>query len=41
MQSLKESRGNLTLAASLLGIDRKVLRELMQKLDLNKEDFKV
>jgi DNA-binding NtrC family response regulator len=40
-QALKDSRANLTLAATILGIDRKVLREIMERLNLKKEDFKV
>ena len=40
-RALKDSRANLTLAATILGIDRKVLREIMERLNLKKEDFKV
>lgn len=39
-RTLKNSDGNLTLAASILGIDRKVLREIMERLGIKKEDFK-
>lgn len=38
--TLKSSEGNLSLAAGALGVDRKVLRELMVKLHMNKEDYK-
>ena len=38
--ALSEAKGNLTLAASILGIDRKVLRELMERLDISKESYK-
>ena len=40
-RALKDSGANLTLAATILGIDRKVLREIMERLGLKKEDFKV
>jgi DNA-binding NtrC family response regulator len=30
----------LTLAATILGIDRKVLREIMERLGIKKENFK-
>jgi DNA-binding NtrC family response regulator len=39
-QALKDSNANLTLASSMLGVDRKVLRELMLKLNIDKADFK-
>ena len=39
-RALRDSNANLTLAASILGIDRKVLREIMERLGLKKEDFK-
>lgn len=39
-RALKDSGANLTLAATILGIDRKVLREIMERLGLKKEDFK-
>ena len=39
--ALKESKANLTLAATILGIDRKVLREIMERLGIKKENFKV
>jgi DNA-binding NtrC family response regulator len=39
--ALSKARGNLTLAASFLGIDRKVLRDIMERLGIRKEDFKV
>jgi transcriptional regulator with PAS, ATPase and Fis domain len=38
--ALKDANANLTLAATILGIDRKVLREIMERLNLKKEDFK-
>lgn len=38
--ALRDSGANLTLAATILGIDRKVLRETMERLGLKKEDFK-
>ncbi len=39
-RALKDSNANLTLAATILGIDRKVLREIMERLEMKKEDFK-
>lgn len=39
-QALKSSNANLTLAATMLGIDRKVLREIMERLGIKKEAFK-
>lgn len=39
-KALKDSNANLSLAATILGIDRKVLREIMERLGLKKEDFK-
>ncbi|MCQ2097112.1 MAG: sigma-54 dependent transcriptional regulator [Fibrobacter sp.] len=39
-RALRDSNANLTLAASILGIDRKVLREIMERLGMKKEDFK-
>ena len=39
-RALKDSGANLTLAATILGIDRKVLREIMERIGLKKEDFK-
>jgi len=38
--ALGKARGNLTLAASFLGIDRKVLRDIMERLGIRKEEFK-
>ena len=38
--ALSKARGNLTLAASFLGIDRKVLRDIMERLGIRKEEFK-
>ncbi|MBR5694576.1 MAG: sigma-54-dependent Fis family transcriptional regulator [Fibrobacter sp.] len=38
--ALRDSGANLTLAATILGIDRKVLREIMERLGIKKEDFK-
>jgi transcriptional regulator with PAS, ATPase and Fis domain len=38
--ALRDTSGNLTLAATILGIDRKVLREIMERLGIKKEDFK-
>ena len=40
-RALKDTNANLTLASTILGIDRKVLREIMERLGLKKEDFKV
>jgi DNA-binding NtrC family response regulator len=40
-RTLKDTNANLTLASTILGIDRKVLREIMERLGLKKEDFKV
>lgn len=39
-RALKDSGANLTLAATILGIDRKVLREIMERLGIKKENFK-
>ena len=39
-RALKDTKANLTLAATILGIDRKVLREIMERLGMKKEDFK-
>lgn len=39
-RTLKDSGANLTLAATILGIDRKVLREIMERIGLKKENFK-
>jgi len=39
-RALKDSNANLTLASTILGIDRKVLREIMERLGMKKEDFK-
>lgn len=38
--AMTKARGNLTLAASFLGIDRKVLRDIMDRLGIHKEDYK-
>ncbi len=38
--AMTKARGNLTLAASFLGIDRKVLRDIMDRLGVRKEEFK-
>ena len=38
--ALRDSNANLTLAATILGIDRKVLREIMERLGMKKEEFK-
>ena len=38
--ALRDSGANLTLAATILGIDRKVLREIMERLGIKKENFK-
>ena len=38
--ALHDASGNLTLAATILGIDRKVLREVMERLGIKKEDYK-
>ena len=39
-RALQDSNANLTLAATILGIDRNVLREIMERLGIKKEDFK-
>lgn len=39
-RALRDSEGNLTLAGQILGIDRKVLREHMERLCLDKEGYK-
>lgn len=39
-RALRDSNANLTLASTILGIDRKVLREIMERLGLRKEDYK-
>lgn len=39
-RALRDSNANLTLAATILGIDRKVLRETMERLGIKKEEFK-
>ena len=39
-RALADSNANLTLAATILGIDRKVLREIMERLGMKKEDYK-
>lgn len=39
-RAMKDCNANMTLAASILGIDRKVLREIMERLGMRKEDFK-
>lgn len=39
-RALRDSNANLTLAATILGIDRKVLREIMERLGLKKEEYK-
>jgi DNA-binding NtrC family response regulator len=39
-KALQESNGNLTLASKMLNIDRKVLREHMERLHILKEDYK-
>jgi DNA-binding NtrC family response regulator len=39
-RALKDSGANLTLASTILGIDRKVLREVMERLGIRKEDYK-
>jgi transcriptional regulator with GAF, ATPase, and Fis domain len=38
--AMTKARGNLTLAASFLGIDRKVLRDIMDRLGIKKEEYK-
>ncbi len=38
--ALTKAKGNLTLAATFLGIDRKVLRDIMERLGVHKENFK-
>ncbi len=39
-QALSKAKGNLTLAASFLGIDRKVLRDVMERIGIAKDTFK-
>ena len=39
-RALKDCGANLTLAAKILGVDRKVLREIMERLGIRKEDYK-
>lgn len=39
-RALEASKANLTLAASILDVDRKVLRDVMTRLGIDKEDFK-
>lgn len=39
-RAMRDSNANMTLASSILGIDRKVLREIMERLGMKKEDFK-
>ena len=39
-RALSDTNANLTLAATILGIDRKVLREIMERLGMKKEDYK-
>ena len=39
-RALSDSNANLTLAATILGIDRKVLREIKERLGMKKEDYK-
>lgn len=39
-QALLDANANLTLASTILGIDRKVLREVMERLKMKKEDYK-
>ena len=38
--ALRDANGNLTLAATILGVDRKVLREIMERLNMKKEEYK-
>lgn len=40
-RALKDSNANLTLASTILGIDRKVLREVMERLGMKKEEYKI
>lgn len=39
-QALQSSQGNLSLSAKILDIDRKVLRDLLTRLEIDKGDFK-
>lgn len=39
-RALRDAQGNLTLAGQMLGIDRKVLRELMERLGVEKSQYK-
>lgn len=38
--ALSQAKGNITLAAKILDIDRKVLRDLMSKLEIEKSSYK-
>ncbi len=38
--AMRDANGNLTLASAILGIDRKVLREIMERLGIKKETYK-
>lgn len=39
-RALRDAQGNLTLAGQMLGIDRKVLREIMERLGIDKSNYK-
>ncbi len=39
-KALSSAKGNLTLAAQMLNIDRKVLRDIMKRLEISKDVFK-
>lgn len=39
-RALRDAQGNLTLAGQMLGIDRKVLREIMERLGMEKSRYK-
>jgi DNA-binding NtrC family response regulator len=39
-RALRDAKGNLTLAGQILGIDRKVLRDLMERLGIQKETYR-
>ncbi len=39
-RALRDASGNLTLSATILGIDRKVLRDVMERLNIKKDGYK-
>ncbi|MCK9181737.1 MAG: sigma-54-dependent Fis family transcriptional regulator [Fibrobacteraceae bacterium] len=38
--ALRDATGNLTLAATILGIDRKVLRDIMRRLEMKRDPYR-